>query len=436
MEKKETALILVKKLLDKGFETYLVGGCVRDTAMGITPKDWDIATAATADEVMDIFEKTIPVGVQFGVVRVLKNGFDFEVATFRKDGDYTDGRRPTDVTFSSAKEDVKRRDFTINGLLFDTEKNEIIDFTDGLADIDNKIIRSIGCAKQRFTEDKLRMLRAIRFAIRLDFEIEKDTFEAICALSDQINQVSPERINDELTKILILPDRDKAVQLMHDTGLLTNILPAVAALDGVAQPPEFHPEGDCFVHTLLCLKNLLEPVSAELAWAALLHDIGKPPTMTIEDRIRFNGHCEIGAKMANKILRSLNFSNESRKKIVKYVKNHMRFKDVQQMRINKLKRFIREDTFLEELNLHRADCLASHGMIDNYTFCKAKMEEFGPELKKMPNLINGKDLISLGYKPGPAFSAMLTKVEDLMLENKISSKEEALKYVQKNFKDK
>lgn len=433
MNKKETAYTIVKTLQDNDFETYLVGGCVRDTSMGISPKDWDIATKATAEDVMRIFKKTIPVGVQFGVVIVLLNNFEFEVATFRKDGDYSDGRRPDAVVFSEAKEDVKRRDFTINGLLFDTEKEKIIDFCDGIKDIKNKIIRTIGDPNARFNEDKLRMLRAIRFSVRLDFKIEKNTFDAICNLSDKINEVSPERINDELSKILILQKRADAIKLMQQCGLLNNILPEVAALDGVEQPPQFHPEGDCFEHTLLCLSSLDEPVSVELGWAALLHDIGKPPTMTISDRIRFNGHCEVGAKMANSILRKLHFSNDSRKKIVKSVRDHMKFKDVMNMRTNKLKRFIREENFAEELNLHKADCLASHGMIDNYTFCKEKIEEFGPELIKQPNLISGTDLISLGYTPGPKFKLMLTEIEDLMLDNTISTKEEALKHIKNNY---
>lgn len=431
--KKETAFNIVNKLKNNGFETYLVGGCVRDAHMDIEPKDWDIATKATAEQVMRLFKKTIPVGVQFGVVRVIENNFDFEVATFRQDGKYIDGRRPEDVIFSSAKEDVKRRDFTINGLLFDPDTNQTIDFCNGQKDIENKIIRTIGVAHERFTEDKLRMLRAIRFAVRLNFLIEEKTFNAISDLADKITEVSPERINEELTKILILPARAKGIKLMKKCGLLKHLLPSVAALDGVEQPPQFHPEGDCFKHTVLCLESLIEPVSPELAWSALLHDIGKPPTMTITDRIRFNGHCEVGAKMADKILRDLHFSNDSRKKIVKSIKDHMKFKDVQNMRVNKLKRFIREDNFAEELNLHQADCMASHQMLDNYYFCKQKIEEFGPELIKQPNLISGADLISLGYKPGPLFKQMLTEIEDMMLENTITTKEEALAYIKKNF---
>lgn len=432
-EKRETALQIVKKLQRHGFKAYFVGGCVRDELLKIKPLDYDVATSAKAEEVINLFKKTIPVGVQFGVVRVAEKNFEFEVATFRKDGLYLDHRRPTKVFFSSAKEDVRRRDFTINGLLYDPLKEKLLDFVGGAQDIKDKTIRAIGKPQARFKEDKLRLLRAIRFAARFNYRIEKNTWQAILKTAKEINSVSAERIREELTKIFISKNNDLGLELLARSTLLEHLLPEVSAMQGIEQPVEFHPEGDVFTHTKIALSLLKNP-SKELAWATLLHDIGKPLTITYEDRIRFNCHCEVGAELADKILKKLRFSNNSRKKAVKYIKNHLRFKDVRKMRVNKLKRFLREETFLDELELHRVDCLASHKMLQNWEFCKDKLKEYKStkELKKKP-LLNGHDLIKMGYKQGPLFKKILKTVEDALLENKISAKQEARELVKKKF---
>lgn len=434
MGKKELAVKIVETLKGNGYQAYFAGGCVRDAIMGVEPLDYDIATDAEPYRIMEIFPKTVPVGVQYGVVLVLMDSVSFEVATFRKDGRYIDGRHPENVGFSKdPQDDVKRRDFTINGLLYDPFKDEVLDYVGGREDIKNGIIRAIGNPVERFTEDKLRLMRAIRFASRYKYKIEENTLNAIKDLAPRITEVSPERIRDELDKIIRGKHPGLGLQMLEDTGILRYILPEVSQMAGVPQPEEFHPEGDVFTHTKMML-DLLQNPSRVLAFSALLHDVGKPRTFVRAERIRFDGHVTLGARMADEICRRLRFSNEEREKIVEYIENHLKFIDVQQMRESKLKRFMQRDTFLEELELHRVDCLASHCKLDNWEFCKRKLAEYSKEELKPKPLINGDDLIALGYKPGPLFKEILSRVGDLQLENQIKTKEEALTWVKENYK--
>ncbi len=433
---------IVQTLQQKGYKAFFVGGCVRDAIMGTHPHEFDIATSAKPEEIKNFFPKTIPVGESFGVILVLMNGQKYEVATFRKEKDYKDGRRPSEVLYTNdEKEDVERRDFTINGLLYDPVKKELLDYVNGLRDIKKKIIRTIGDPFKRFEEDKLRMIRAVRFSARFDFPIEEKTFDAISTLAHKITEVSMERIRDELIKIITQKNPGKGLKLLKKTGLLKYILPEVAQMEGVAQPPEFHPEGDVFEHTCLVLDKLYEITngnySSELAIGALLHDVGKPPTYEEKDRIRFNGHDRIGAKMARDICKRLKFSKKQTERITQLVREHLKFKDVFHMRESTLRKFISIPYFEEHLTMHLADCLASHGMTDAYDFIKRKIKEYeeqDKEIKPKP-LINGYDLIALGYKPGPLFSKILKSVEEQQLEGTIKTKEEALKYVLDNFKD-
>lgn len=433
MNKRELAFAIAKILTDNGCQAYFAGGCVRDSIMGIEPVDYDIATDAPPAKVMELFPKTFPVGVQYGVVLVLWDGIPFEITTFRKDGRYINGRHPESVGFSKTpEEDVKRRDFTINGLLYDPLKDEVLDYVNGRNDIKNGIVRAIGDPRSRFNEDKLRLMRAIRFAARYQYKIEENTLFAVKELASRITEVSPERIRDELDKIIRSKHSGLGLQMLQDTGLLHHILPEVSQMAGVSQPEEFHPEGDVFTHTKIML-DLLENPSRVLAFGALLHDIGKPKTFVRAERIRFDGHVPLGAKMADEICRRLRFSNEERERIVTYIGNHLKFMDVQEMRESKLKRFMQSDTFPEELELHRVDCLASHGKLDNWEFCRRKLEEYSHEELRPKPLIDGDDLIALGHKPGPLFKEILTKVTDLQLENQLKTKEEALTWVKKNY---
>lgn len=433
MDKKANAIEIVKKIRANGFQAYFAGGCVRDAIMGIEPIDYDIATDAEPNIILKLFPKTIPVGAQYGVILVLVDGITFEVATFRRDGRYVDGRHPESVGFSKTpQDDVKRRDFTINGLLYDPLKDEILDFVSGRKDIEDGIIRAIGNPNERFNEDKLRLMRAVRFANRFQYKIENNTLSAIKENAQKINEVSAERIRDELDKIIRGPYAGSGLQMLHDTGILKYILPEVSEMAGVEQPAEFHPEGDVFIHTKLML-DILEKPTKVMAFAVLFHDVGKPRTFTRAERIRFDGHVPVGARMADEICKRLRFSNDEREKIVIYTENHMKFMDVQAMREAKLKRFMQSETFIEELELHRVDCLASHGKLDNWEFCKRKLEEYGKEELKPEPLISGEDLIQLGFKPGPLFKEILTKVGDLQLENQIKNKEDALTWVKKNY---
>ncbi len=441
--KREAAEEIVERLRTKGFAAYFAGGCVRDLLLGRQPKDFDVATNARPDIVLEMFPKTFSVGAHFGVVLVAPESgneeFVTEVATFRNDGAYSDGRHPDAVRFSdSAEEDVKRRDFTINGMLLNPLKlresgnidASVLDFVGGREDLGAKLVRAIGEPMQRFDEDKLRMLRAVRFAARFGFEIDPRTFAAIRARASEIHQVSRERVRDELTRMLTEGQARRAFELLDVTGLLQEVLPEITRMHGVEQPPQFHPEGDVWIHTLLLLEKLPPDASPALAWGALLHDIGKPATFRLTpERIRFDGHVEVGVRIAEDILRRLRFSTEETSQILLLIQNHMRFGDVHKMKESTLKRFFRLPKFEEHLALHRMDVLSSFGDLGNYNFAK---ERYGaiPEEQVRPHLlVTGRDLIEAGYRPGPQFKEMLALAEDAQLEGRIHSRDEGLELV-------
>ncbi|MBN1492769.1 MAG: CCA tRNA nucleotidyltransferase [Candidatus Omnitrophica bacterium] len=426
-ESNKRALKIVTHLRANGFVAYYVGGWVRDLLLKQKSTDIDIATNARPEDVMRLFKKTIPVGMQFGVVLVLEGSVHYEVATFRSDGQYLDGRHPTTVHFSSPEEDAARRDFTINGMFWDPVEKKVIDFVGGEEDLKKGIIRAIGDPYARFAEDKLRMLRAIRFAARFDFPIEETTYTAVTKLAAEIEVVSQERIRDELVKMLTGPAPAKSIRLLDETGLLEAILPEITAMKGIEQPPEFHPEGDVFVHTMLMLEKI-KNADLILALAILFHDVGKPKTMRTTDRIRFSCHDALGARMTENIMRRLRFSNKEIEQVVQCVQNHMNIMHVQKMREGKLKRFIASETFNAELMLHKIDCESSHGMLDNYEFLVAKQEEFAKEDLKPKPLLTGQDLIDLGLAPGPHFKDILAEALDLQLEGKLTSKEDAIQW--------
>jgi tRNA nucleotidyltransferase/poly(A) polymerase len=431
------ALEIASQLGFRGFQAWLVGGCVRDLVLGREPKDYDISTDARPEQLLSIFPKAQLVGAQFGVILV--DGV--EVATYRSDHSYQDGRHPEEVRFETdASQDVLRRDFTINALLLDpatwnrseSTAPQVVDYVGGLADLTNGVIRAIGDPEQRFEEDHLRMLRAIRFAARFGFEIEPRTMAAIQKLHQRIARVSAERIRDELVRILIEGAARRGLELLDASGLLGDILPEVAAMKGVQQPPEFHPEGDVWIHTLIMLEGLQAP-SPTLALGVLLHDVGKPGTFRIAGRIRFDGHVELGQQIARDILNRLRFSNDDVEQILALIGNHMRFSHVHEMRESTLKRVLRMNLFEEHLELHRLDCESSHGNLDNYAFAKTKYEQSPVEVLRPERLLTGRDLIELGYHPGPDFARMLEAVEDAQLESRIRSKEEAVELVQSAF---
>jgi len=410
-----------------------VGGCVRDLLLKKNPKDFDIATDAVPKRVASLFPKTIPVGARFGVMLVVEDGESFEVATFRADKGYRDGRHPVGVRFTDAKEDALRRDFTVNGLFFDPLTRQVMDWVEGKKDLKKKIIRAIGDPKKRFMEDKLRMLRAVRFASVLGFKIEPKTFAAVKKLAKNIRQVSQERVRDELVKMFTGPHPATALELLDKSGLLPEVLPEVEKMKGVQQPKAFHPEGDVFVHTKLLMRQL-ENAPPVLAFGCLLHDVGKPATFRRSDRIRFNGHDRVGAKITEKVLERLRFSNELKDQIVACVEGHMRFKDVRSMRESTLKKFMQRQTFETELEQHRIDCLASHGDLTNWRFLKKKAKQFTQEDIKPKPLINGRDLLALGFAEGPLIGKILRVAEEAQLENKLCDKEQALEFVKSHFK--
>lgn len=432
----EKAYNIIIKLVNNGYKAYYVGGCVRDIILGKEPKEIDIATDAKPEVVQNLFKRTLAIGKAFGVIVVLLQKDQFEVATFRKDGEYNDGRRPKSVEFTDEKEDVYRRDFTINGLLYDPIKNEVLDYVNGVEDIEKGVIRCIGDPYKRFDEDKLRILRCIRFATRFGFEIEKETYNALFKFVPKINEISVERIGDELSKILEGPNSVKAIRELDKCGILNIVLPEVSALKGVEQPKEFHPEGDVFEHTMIMLE-LSKKRTFDFALAILFHDIGKPACYEVTDRIRFSSHEYVGAKMATQICNRLKLSNIVSKKIYDLVLNHMRFKDVKNMKESTLKRFFRMDHFEDHLELHRIDCLASHGSLENYNYCIEKINEFKNQKKELKPklLLNGRDLIELGFKPGPDFSKILKELEDQQLEEKILTKAAAVDWIKSNFSD-
>jgi poly(A) polymerase len=443
---KDFATSIVQTLRQQGFQAYLVGGCVRDLLLGREPKDYDVATNATPAQVMEIFPETYAVGEQFGVVlvpvprggvacNVPTQSYAVEVATFRSDLGYSDGRHPDEVRFSSdPREDVARRDFTINGMLLDPVTGEVLDFVGGRKDLEAGIIRTIGDPERRFAEDKLRMLRAVRFAARFESTIEAETFAAMQKLSQQIQVVSRERVRDELTRMLTEGHGRRAFLLLDQSGLLQHVLPEISAMKGVEQPPEFHPEGDVFVHTLLLLDHLPQPCPMTLAWGALLHDVGKPATFRVApDRIRFDNHVEVGVKMAEKICRRQRFSNDEAEQVLALVENHMRFGHVSRMKESTLKRFMRLPAFDEHLALHRADSLASHSHLSTYEFLQQKRAEIPPDKMRPAPLVTGDDLIAAGHAPGPKFREILNAVEDAQLEGRLASRDAALEFVQREF---
>lgn len=427
MTNQTLAGLIVRWLRVEGHSAWLVGGCVRDLLLGRVPKDFDVATSATPAELLRIFPGAGQIGAHFGVVLVHEDAAHVEVATFRTDLDYADGRRPSAVHFeSSPQQDVLRRDFTINALLLDPDTGEVLDYVGGRADLDARIVRAIGDPVRRFQEDHLRMLRAVRFAARLEFTIEPATLAAIQKLAPEIRHISIERVRDEISRILTEGGARRGFELLDAAGLLREVLPEVSALKGVEQPPQFHPEGDVWTHTLIMLEGLREP-SVELALGVLLHDIGKPATFRIADRIRFDGHVEKGVEIAHALLNRLRYPNAVIERVEALIDNHMRFKDLPNMRESKIKRFLRMPNFEEHLALHRLDCLSSHGSLANYDFARNKQREVPPEQLRPVPLVTGHDLIAAGCKPGPAFGAALHEAEDAQLEGRVATKEEALK---------
>ncbi len=424
---------VIAKLRAAGHRAYLVGGCVRDLLLGIEPKDYDVATDARPDRIMDLFPNSGRVGAHFGVVLV-RNVFEqIEVATFRSDQEYTDGRRPDAVHFETdPAQDARRRDFTINGLLLDPDSGEVLDFVGGRADLDARVIRAIGDANARFREDHLRLLRAIRFASRLDFQLAPATFEAIRENHALIAKVSPERVRDELTRILTEGGARYGFELLDSSGLLPVLLPEIAAMKGVEQPPQYHPEGDVWQHTLLLLEQLDHPTAA-LAWGALLHDVGKPATFRIADRIRFDGHVEEGVRVTRAILNRLRFSRDDMDQIEALIANHMKFMDVSKMKESTLRRFLRLPKFDEHLELHRLDVLSSNRNLEAYEMLRRKRNEYTEERLRPVPLLTGDDLIAAGYEPGPMFSRILAAVEDAQLEGELQTSGEAMQFVRERF---
>lgn len=461
---------IVERLRTAGFSAYLVGGCVRDRLMGIVPKDYDIATSAPPQVVGRLFARTVAVGAAFGVVRVLEEGGSYEVATFRSDGAYSDGRRPGRVTWSTDPgQDVQRRDFTINGLLYDPSCGRVLDFVGGEQDIRSGVIRTIGSAERRFREDRLRLVRAVRFAARFGYELEAETLAALRGQAGEVTGVSPERIREELVRMLTEGHAAAGIRRLEEAGLLVHLLPEVADLQGVPQPPEFHPEGDCWVHTLLMLKLMdqsgsarekalrggespdlpgdrsvalssapygnswVSYPSATLAVGVLLHDIGKPPTFERRDRIRFNRHAEVGARMALRICERLRFSRKQQERITALVRDHLKFIDLPRMRASTLKRFLGQEGFEEHLELHRLDCLGSHGNLDNWRMAAATLDRSEPEDLHPPPILTGNDLIQMGYTPGPVFREILGSLRDAQLDNRVETRRQARAWVSARF---
>lgn len=411
---------------------------MRDSLLGREASDYDVATDAHPERVMALFPQSIAVGAQFGVVLAPGEGFKVEIATFRSDVGYSDGRHPDRVVYArTAKEDVQRRDFTINGLLMRHDTGEVLDFVGGQADLKNGLVRAIGEPDRRFAEDKLRLLRAVRFAARFAFAIEPVTSAAIRRHAPEVTQVSAERLRDELTKLLTEGAARRGFEFLDQTRLLPVVLPEIAAMKGVEQPPQYHPEGDVWIHTRLMIEQLPAGISPTLAWGVLLHDVGKPPTFKSAaetgDRIRFDGHVDVGVAMSEAICRRLRFSNEDTAQISALVANHMRFKDVEQMKASTLKRFLRLPHFEEHLELHRLDCLSSHRHLQSYRFIQQVLQETPPEQIRPPRLLTGDHLLGMGYKPGPIFSEILRSVEDAQLDGRLETPRDAEEYVRKEF---
>lgn len=429
---RQTATDFARRLKKAGHVAYFAGGCVRDGLRGKEPKDYDIATSATPAQVTKLFPGSNEVGAHFGVVIAKQHGTTVEIATFRTDGSYKDGRRPDTVTFSTPEEDAQRRDFTINGLFEDPESGEVIDFVGGQADLAAGVLRAIGNPADRFAEDSLRLLRAVRFATTLGFEIEPRTWQAMKDHAAGLQRISPERIRDEFSRIIVLPARRRGLELLVDSGLIEHFMPEVLPLIGCDQPPQWHPEGDVYIHTRIMLEMIGDAAPLELCLAVLLHDIAKPPTRTYDaadDRIRFNGHDSLGATMAEEILRRLKYPNHVIEDVAFMVSRHMQFMNVQQMKISKLKRFMAAPTFPQELELHRVDCASSNGFTDNLEYLIAKGQEFAAEPLIPKPLVTGHDLIKLGLQPSPRFSEILEAVQTEQLEGRLTERETALEWV-------
>ena len=427
MTPRDAALALARRLTEAGHVALFAGGCVRDKLLGRQPKDYDIATSAVPREVLRLFPGANEVGAHFGVVIAKHGGHHVEIATFRTDGSYHDGRRPVSVEFSSPEEDARRRDFTINGLFEVPESGEIVDHVGGLADLRAGILRAIGDPAARFSEDSLRLLRAVRFAAALGFEIELRTLAALSAHAGLLGRIAVERIREEFSKILVSQRRRQGFERLVETGLMWHIVPEVYGMIGCEQPPEWHPEGDVYVHTSIMLELLEPDAPLELCLAVLLHDIGKPPTRTMDgDRARFNGHDAVGAEMARVILGRLKYPNAVIEAVVAIVGRHMQFMNVQKMRVARLKRFMAEPTFPQEMELHRVDCASSNGFTDNYEYLQAKGEEFASEPLIPPPLVTGRDLIGLGLVPGPRFRDLLETIQNEQLEGRLTDREGAL----------
>lgn len=430
----EKAISIVKRLREGGYQAYLAGGCVRDLLLGRKPQDYDIATDAKPEEVRKIFPATVEVGAQFGVTLVILEGEPFEVATFRYDGPYLDGRRPSHVRFASMREDILRRDFTINGMMYDPLEDRVIDLVGGRRDLERGLVRAIGDPRERFEEDRLRMVRAVRFAASLGFRIEENTFRAVQSQASAITRISWERIGEEITRILTEGGAKRGFELLDATNLLQPILPEVDALKGVEQSPDFHPEGDVFTHTLLMLGHLVNPTET-LAYGCLFHDIGKPLCMNREgERITFHSHTEKGAGMAVEVLKRLRRSRAVWERVAYLVENHLRHTQAPKMRLSTLKRFLAEEGIEELLELTRIDALAANGDLQYYDFCKKKLAELKEEEIRPALLVGGKDLIAMGFAPGPVFHKILAEVEEAQLEGELKTKEEALEWVKRRYR--
>jgi poly(A) polymerase len=433
MSARDKAITIVRQLRQAGFEAYLAGGCVRDMLLHKEAKDYDVATNARPEEIQRLFPHTIPVGAQFGVILVLLEDQPTEVASFRHDGPYLDGRHPSEVRFGTLEEDVQRRDFTVNGMVYDPIDDRVIDLVEGRKDLTARIIRAIGNPQHRFEEDRLRMLRAVRFAASLNYTIDAATLAAIPPLASTVTQISWERIGDEITRILTEGQARRGFELLDDSGLLAVVLPEVSTMKGVAQSPDYHPEGDVFTHTMLLLSHLAAP-SETLAYGCLLHDIAKPVCIRQDgERITFYGHMEQGAAMAETILQRLKRSRTVWERVAYLVRNHLRQVQAPQMRLSTLKRFLREDGIDELLELARIDALSSNGDLQYYDFCRARLGELQDDVIRPAPLLRGGDLIELGFKPGPLFSQILRQVEDAQLGGELSSREAALEWVKNNF---
>jgi len=432
---RDKAIAIVKRLRENGYESYLAGGCVRDMLLNKPPQDYDITTSARPDAITEIFPQTVPVGAQFGVMLVVVDGEPFEVATFRHDGLYLDGRHPSEVRYGSLREDILRRDFTINGMVYDPIDDHVIDLVEGEKDLDRRSLRAIGDPRERFAEDRLRMVRAVRLAASLDFTIEEKTLAAIGALAPTVGQISWERIGEEITRILTEGGARKGFELLDATGLLSQIMPEIAAMKGVEQSPDYHPEGDVFTHTMLLLSHLQAPAET-LAYGCLLHDVGKPPCVRREgEHLTFYGHTEKGAEMAGEILKRLKRSRATWERVGYLVRNHLRHTQAPNMRLSTLKRFLGEEGIDELLELTRIDALSSNGDLQYYRFCRQKLEEFKEEEIHPAPLLRGRDLIELGFLPGPGFSEILKQVEEAQLSGELSSREQALAWVAQYYRN-